>query len=431
MLFLLLYVLQLLFFVLVFTFFDINDSEGVAVVFVIVNVFTIIYLFIIKLKPFVSINLLGIVLMGFLIRLIVLFLDVYNVVPILHSGADSEGFHEIATFNYINAGFNGLWLTYTNYSDILSYIYILCNAQRLVGQYLNIILGMGVIYYIWLSCRELKITKETTFFVIACICFFPTAIIFSGILLREAWQEFFLMYSFFYFTKWFRSGKNIYMIIAILSVVVAAYMHSGSLCIIIGYLFAYIFYIPHKDVIQNDFKNSIKFIFVIGVFLLFFFSGSTFTDRFDVYKEMEKDTFFEGLDTSRSNAGSVYLQWINITSTWQMILFSPIKMFYFMFSPIPLDWRGMNDVIAFLFDSTFYLFFIYKILKCYKLIRGIYRRMLKFIGFGFLVTVFVFSYGTSTAGTAMRHRCKVIGIILVSYAVARDERKDLILQFPV
>ena len=42
-------------------------------------------------------------------------------------------------------------------------IYILCNAQRLVGQYLNIILGMGVIYYIWLSCRELKITKETTF----------------------------------------------------------------------------------------------------------------------------------------------------------------------------------------------------------------------------------------------------------------------------
>ncbi len=125
MLFLLLYVLQLLFFVLVFTFFDINDSEGVAVVFVIVNVFTIIYLFIIKLKPFVSINLLGIVLMGFLIRLIVLFLDVYNVVPILHSGADSEGFHEIATFNYINAGFNGLWLTYTNYSDILSYIYIM------------------------------------------------------------------------------------------------------------------------------------------------------------------------------------------------------------------------------------------------------------------------------------------------------------------
>ena len=427
MIFLFLYILQLLVFVPVFALFDINNTETISIVFVLVNWILVAYLIIIKLKLFVSNKLLSIILVGFFIRMIVLYLDVYKIVPILHSGGDSEGFHEIATCNFLNAGYSNVWLTYTNYSDVLSVIYMFCNGQRLVGQYLNVLLGMGVIYYIYLSCRELRITNKTIFLVITIICFFPTAIIFSGIMLREAWQEFFLAYSLFNFIRWFRKEGDKYIIVAILSVLGAAYMHSGSLCLVVGYLFAYIYYDPRKDVVKNSIKNAIKCIFVISIFLFFFFSGSTFTDRLDISKQMEEDVFLESLNTSRSEAGSVYLQWIDIKSSWQMILFSPLRMFYLMFSPIPFDWRGINDMIAFLFDSLFYLFFMYTIIKYYGKIKGRNKRLLNFIALSFLVTVLVFGYGTGTAGTAMRHRCKILSFILIAFAITYDKKNDLCL----
>lgn len=415
------YILQLFLFFPIFSFFHMGDSEEIAIIFVVVNFIVSLYLLCHYIKSCVFIKNLFII--ASIIRIMILFLDVYHIIPILHSGGDSEGFHMVAFNNLLLANLNVKWITYTNYSDILSGIYMLCNSQRLVGQYLNVIFGTGMIYYIWLSCRELKISNKTIRLVLTVICFFPTAIIFSGILLREAWQEFFLTYSLFYFIKWFNSGEKKYMLVSIFAVLASAYMHSGNLCVVISYLAAYIFYDPCKDQIQRSIKSVLKLSLVGILFLLFFFSETTLTDRFDPIKQMEKAALLESFE-ARSNAGSLYLRWINFDSTWEVILFSPLKMFYFMFSPIPFDWRGLNDLIAFLMNSMFYLFLIYHIIKYYNRLNGKYRRFMNFIVLGLLITIFVFAYGTQTAGTAMRHRCKIISFVLIAFAITYDKKKD-------
>lgn len=38
------------------------------------------------------------------------------------------------------------------------------------------------------------------------------------------------------------------------------------------------------------------------------------------------------------------------------------------------------------------------------------------------MTVFIYSYGTQSAGTAMRHRNKIIPLLLLSYAAANSKQ---------
>src|SRR5699024_11199767 len=42
-----------------------------------------------------------------------------------------------------------------------------------------------------------------------------------------------------------------------------------------------------------------------------------------------------------------------------MILLTPIRMFYFIASPLPWDWRSFSDIFAFMFSSLFYIITIF------------------------------------------------------------------------
>ncbi|MFR2767085.1 MAG: hypothetical protein ACLTAI_01310 [Thomasclavelia sp.] len=46
-----------------------------------------------------------------------------------------------------------------------------------------------------------------------------------------------------------------------------------------------------------------------------------------------------------------------------MIINSPFRIFFFLASPLPWQWRGLNDIIAFFFSSVFYSISICKGLK--------------------------------------------------------------------
>ena len=102
------------------------------------------------------------------------------------------------------------------------------------------------------------------------------------------------------------------------------------------------------------------------------------------------------------------------------LLVAPLKMFYFMFSPIPLDWRGFGDIASFMFDSSIYVFLvgatIYGLFKSDMPLRNKIFILL-FIG----ITVLVYSYGTQTAGTAMRHRNKIIPLLLITFAITNSK----------
>ena len=104
----------------------------------------------------------------------------------------------------------------------------------------------------------------------------------------------------------------------------------------------------------------------------------------------------------------------------QHIKNSPIKIFYFLTSPLPWEWRGINDVISFVFSSLFFIICYVYALKSLKKVNYNNSGFIKVCLILAFISAFIFSWGTSNAGTAMRHRDKFLVNYIVMLALSLD-----------
>lgn len=349
-----------------------------------------------------------IILLGLVLRLVILFADTYHWFPVLHSGADTESFHRIATQNQIYEEQQ----IRTNYTTFLTFLYSITHSSRIIAQYFNLVMGISILFLVRKILEILEIDGKVALISILLLACMPNFVIFSGILMREVWVEFFVIFSVYFFILWFKNGNSLNIPLCILSVLMAAYMHSGTLVIIMGYILAFTSYNPQTGYVQFS-RNSIIFILIaVVMFVALGSSTSMFTEKFNNMDSSED--LLSGINNTRGE--SAYLTWIKADNLWMGLLFSPLKMFYFLFSPLPSGWRGFGDIFAFMVDSSFYIFLCWSIVQNYRL-RNTFVNIRKFLLIGLGFSVFAFALGTFTAGTAMRHRAKLLPMLIVLYAV--------------
>lgn len=350
----------------------------------------------------------SIILLGLVLRLVILFADTYHWFMVLHSGADSESFHRIATQNQLYEEQQ----IRTNYTTFLTLLYSITHSSRIIAQYFNFVMGISILFLLRRIMEILEIDGKIALISMILLACMPNFVIFSGILMREAWVEFFVILSVYFFILWFKNGNSLNIPLCMLSVLMSAYMHSGTLVIIMGYILAFTSYNPHTCHVQFS-RNSIIFI-VIAVVMFAVLGGNSemFTGKFNNIDSSED--LLSGINNTRG--GSAYLTWIKADNIWMGLLFSPLKMFYFLFSPLPTGWRGFGDIFAFMIDSSFYIFLCWSIVRNYRL-RNTFVNIKKFLLIGLGFSVFAFALGTFTAGTAMRHRAKLLPMLTVLYAV--------------
>lgn len=352
----------------------------------------------------------GIILLGLVLRLVILFADTYDWFMVLHSGGDSETFHKIASTNQIYDE----QVKLTNYTPFLTFLYSITHSSRIIAQYFNLIMGISILLLAREILEMLDIEKKVAVVSITLLSCMPNFVIFSGILLREAWVEFFVILSVYFFIRWFISGNMYNIPLCLGSVLLASYMHAGTLVVIMGYILAFTSYNPHTGHVQFS-RNSIAFMLI--AFVMFAALGSSsemFTGKFNNVESSEDLLATVNHETTGKSA---YLTWIKADSLWMGFLFSPLKMFYFLFSPLPSGWRGMGDILAFAIDSSFYMFLCWNIARNYKLNNN-FGSMKLFLLIGMILSVFVFAFGTSNAGTALRHRAKLLPMLTILYAVS-------------
>lgn len=405
------FVLELLLFSLFLSFniYAVN-TELVSIIFIIINSLFVVSCVVNKCNECKNY-----ILFSFLLRLFIMFVDYYHLFPIIHSGNDTERFHEAAVFIYNN---NDLLFNSNiySYSKFISCLYIMVTPLRLVAQYLNVLFGLGVILVVLEISMMLKLenyNKRISFF----ICFFPTGIILSSILLREAIVAFFIVLSLYFVLKYIIINSKICFFYSVLCVLFSSYMHSGAFVVIVMYFFVFILYDHKKRKMLFSLYSIFPMLIVVVLsFILFYYSG-IFLTKFDKLTLGSNEEILNLL--SETYGGSAYLTWIDMNSNLQAILFSPLKMFYFIFSPIPLDWRNLGDVLAFVLDSLFYVYFCILILKQRKMMG--YSSFYKVLIACILIFVFVFSYGTKTSGTAMRHRNKIYPFFLIAAFLSKNQ----------
>lgn len=84
---------------------------------------------------------------------------------------------------------------------------------------------------------------------------------------------------------------------------------------------------------------------------------------------------------------------------------------------MPLDWRGIFDIISFFLDSSFYLFtLIYAMNGLKKNNRN--KNLSIILIISILATSYIFGIGVSNAGTAIRHRQKIISLFIILLSIS-------------
>ncbi|MGL4358061.1 MAG: hypothetical protein ACRCSY_05110 [Cetobacterium sp.] len=245
----------------------------------------------------------------------------------------------------------------------------------------------------------------------------PITLITRAGILREALIVLFISYSLLYFVKGYKykqfEKKNL--LFSFIFIGLASIFHSGVIFIATGYLIYLL-----KNIQTSKIQSLILLIIIIGLFFIF---KDSFLKKFgdiDTAQIIKQQNY-----KSITNAGSAYLKGANIDNIGKTILYLPLRIFYFLYSPTPDMIRGVLDIGVFLFNSTIYIYTTYFSLKYFKVIK---KRILKkkrlfliSLFLSFFSTLVVFSIGTSNAGTAMRHRDKIIIILLIIFAILKDE----------
>ncbi len=352
----------------------------------------------------------NIIFMGFALRVILLLADYFKWFPILNSGADSELFHMVAANNVKNYTSD----LKTNYTIVLTFIYHLTDCSRIIAQFLNVLMGLGIILMVQSVLKRLDVDLKRMKIVMLILAFMPNLNIFSAILLREAWVEFFIALSLVCFVNWFLRGGALYIVLSIAAVLSASFMHAGVIGVLIGYTVAYIIYNPTTQKVTISRNTIISLVFLLTISSVVSSSMGLFTGKFAEYDNIEDIVHVTNRTTG---GGSDYLTWISTNSVTQSLLFAPLKMIYFLFSPLPTEWRGANDMIGFLIDGAIYLMMFITIFKC-RAATGITKQLKRFLMVSIVVVTFIFGYGTTNAGTAFRHRNKIVSIVVVTFAIS-------------
>lgn len=358
---------------------------------------------------------------AFLARVALMVWDLYarNIFLLPGSGADTELYYNWSVAVSQNISLINEEITGGIYSKVIGILFYFIGPQRMFAQYINVILGLSVVIIIYKILIMLEIDSRITKIIILIAAFFPNSMVMSAILLREIFPTFFVAASLFFFIKWFESGYIRNMLFSILMLGLACMFHAGVIGIFIGYAFAFLFY-KRKDKIYR-FNGRTVFAFVLMAGITYF--SYTQLNHIIFGKFINVNNISDIYSVANYSAGgSSYLKGLEINNFGQLILYGPVKMFYFLTAPLPMDWRGMMDIFTFFADSMLYLGTILYFIKNRKRFAN-RRDLILALVLALIGVTIIFGIGVGNAGTAIRHRQKILPIFLIWLALMMDKQQ--------
>ena len=353
-------------------------------------------------------------------RLFLLFFDVYgrNVYHLPNSGADSSKFFRIS----IQVALGGK-NTMGAFSLCMGTIFRWMGISQLYGQFI-IMLSSMITIIVFIKILEIMdldiINRKSALFIVGIL---PNFAILSVLFLREAFVTMFVSLSLYFFIKWFNGRTVFWLVLAVVADIFACSYHSGCVGIIIGIIIVLFLYDNRSKKFHLAFKN-VMFSMSLAFLLTYFFLN---------YSEMLLSKIGNIEDVSDiantlDYGDSTYAQYVGDSSSISnMVKYTIPRIVYFLFSPFPWQWRGLSDIIAFLFSSLFYFISIYSAVKNYFSYTKSNRNMVIAIIILTACIVFIFSWGVANTGTAARHRDKMVILIatLLALSMNRDRGKSV------
>ena len=343
-------------------------------------------------------------LIGYFWRLFLLYFDMYgkNIYQLPNSGADSHGFF-LSAMAY--AGVEG-GRDMGSFPFIMGNIFKVIGINQLYGQFLMMMCSILAIHALIHILEILRISLESKKTIILIVCLLPNFAILSVIFLREAPVTMMISISLLFFVLWFTRKYSIYLILALVFDFGACYLHSGSIGIAVGYIIVLLLYNQRQKKFKLSALNLIEagLITMVLAYLYLNYSNILFSKIANVDE-------ISDVANTLTYGGSTYAQYVGDSSSLtNMVIYTIPRIVYFLFSPFPWQWRGISDIIAFLFSSMFYLFTVYMAIKNINNHEKNNKNITVAILIIMFCVVFIFAWGVANTGTAARHRDKLVTI---------------------
>ena len=353
------------------------------------------------------------------VRLITIFLgDNYIILPDSWGDADryeqkawemsQDGFFQVfSNFPYDSSSFNISW--------ILAFFYSLTDRSPLMCQSIILIFGMGSVFLgvhianqIWNKKISLKVGWI--------LALYPNLILYSCLILREAFVWFFLLVALYGIISWIKNdGLKSYTFIFI-GFIGASFFHGAMFigCLIFIIILIYTYFVKIIKGL-NDLKISPSslIIFTLSIISIFFFIS--YAKYIPKFSDIGASFGFENILIEISNRnikGASFPEWTVPKTSFELLYKTPIRIIYFMFSPFPWDITKALHLFG-LLDGTFFLIMTFVILKNFQVIWN--DKTLRILFIILLAYLTVYGLATGNFGTGVRHRTKlVIPLILLA-----------------
>ena len=356
-----------------------------------------------------------IVIAGFVFRMVLVFVDVF-VTRLPDAGTDDDGFYEFSARIYEN-GYSGFFQDVYGgvFTKLLSVAYFFIGASRFSAQYLNVLLFAITAVVLIKALKNFKVSDKSLLVCVSLLCLMPNSMLMNSILRRETIMELCICVSIFYLSKWRNDPRFFYMIMVVLTMAISSLFHTALIfgALIMSLYFA--LYDKKRREVSFSISKMSKMA-VLSVCVVFALIGflSMWNNKLTSVSSMD-DVYTAAM---RARGGSVYLEGYTINNFVDLILFTPLKLFYFIFSPVPWKFRGLMDVISFVIDTLICIVLLYKTVRMKK--DSVSRLLLVL----FILLASVFALGTFNSGTAIRHRFSLLPFLLVSYSIAETMREN-------
>lgn len=298
-------------------------------------------------------------------------------------------------------------------SWVLAFVYKFLDKSLIIGQSVSLLLAIGSIL-LGIQIAN-KIWNETISIKFGWIlALYPTLILYSGLILREAYVWFFLSMAIYGFVCWFKDRRLKLLIISFSGFLLATFFHGGMiiggiiLLIIIGL-------INLQELLKKIryLKISIKhlFTFILSIFIIYYVLViANNIPKLDSMKNLlDLNNLLINIDKKNIN-NAAFPEWTIPRTTLELIYKSPIRIIYFLFSPFPWDMNKISHVFGSV-DGIFHIILFALLIKNFKSIWN--NKLLRIVLIIFISYLIIYGLSTGNFGTGVRHRTKIISLFIL------------------
>lgn len=273
--------------------------------------------------------------------------------------------------------------------------------------------------------KIIKVKKNFIYLGLGLLCFWPSLILFTSAVSREAYQIMFICASICFTVRILYFKKIIHYFLLIFCSIILSLFHKAFFFFVIANLL-----IAMIPLILNFITVKLKFIFSILVLLILLIVIINY-DNFG-YPQFARglpsavETYQNGLLINSITRADMRNYPISIFDYTDLLIFIPISIYDYFMQPFFNKIISAGDLLAFV-ENNLRILLIFSSIVCFWKVRPLTNFKYSFyLFFAFCFIEVVWALGTSNWGTALRHHTTALPVLILFFVSFFNDEEYII-----